>query len=350
MNPRHKKHFLEFLDKNFPKREERTSQSTGEEIRITCPFCKGGASKEFSFDINVTKGATRCWRATCGYNGSIGWFLKDFLKISFSEAMQILEGEGQYSLNDLQAGIQFLESKMEDRYDNIDPLVLGEAIDSWPDHAEDLAWDKGLDDVCEWIESRGYDPFEFLDQHDLYWPKQIGRWEDRVLFKVSTLMHRAYLAYGIHPEVQPKTVNPPGSVLSKMLYNYNRAYHAETLFVCEGIFDSARLISWGLHAVSVFGVNLSLEQVYLLSKTKAEEIVVLFDEGAEDSSRKALTTLSEYVKSKKLSMMQIEREGADPDDLSDEEFMEYFSKRKFLLTSEEDKLRKKMRQLLKKNE
>jgi hypothetical protein len=346
MNPRHKKSFLDFIERNFEQEaQKRTSGSTGEEIRIFCPFCHGGASREFSFDINITKGVTRCWRATCGYNGSIGWFIKDFLGVPYSKAMEILEGEAGLSLPDLQASISFASTKIEERYNNIDPLVLGETIDVWPDHVNALDWKNGFDDVCEWLDERGYDPFTFLDQHDLYWPQQLGKFEDRVLFKVSTFLHRAYLAYAIDRNILPKTVNPPGSVLSKMLYNYNRAYYGETIFVCEGIFDSARLMSWGLSAVSVFGVNMSLEQIYLLSKTKAKEICVLFDNGAEDKSVKAVKAIGEYVKHKKISFVPIEREGADPDDLEEDEFLEYFNKRKSLANTEQDQLRKKMRQV-----
>jgi hypothetical protein len=347
MNPIHKKNLLEFIGNHFDRREERSSSSTGEEIRVYCPFCHGGPKQEFSFDINVSKGAVRCWRATCAYSASAGWFLKDFLDIPYHKAMEILEGEGVSSVDNLRLEAKHLESSLENKHRGFDLAALGETIDIWPNHCNDLDWRNGFEDVSEWIENRGYDPEEFMDQHRLYWPEQIGRMEGRVLFEVRTLMHRTYLAYAIYPEVQPKTLNPPGAVLSRMLYNYNSVLSSETVFVCEGIFDAARLISWGLSAVALFGVNISIDQVYLLSKLKAKEICVLLDNGADDKAVKVVQTLAEFISHKKISMATIEREGADPDELSEEEFLRYFKKRSFYLNNEKDILKQKVASLFK---
>lgn len=327
MIARRQKNLMEFVEKHF-EGIQGGRHGVGHEIRMLCPFCHGGSSGELSFDINLEKGVTRCWRATCGYKGSAGWFIKDFLNISFVDAVKILDGQKETGLSELRADTMALFAEIEKRYSNVDFSMLGQRIDEWVADTDPLSWSSMLDDVIDWLDNeRGYDPEAFMDQHNLFVPPQVGKWEGRVLFEVRSLMHRAYLAYSIWPDIKPKTINPPGSVLSKMLYNYNEAYHGETIFVCEGIFDSARLKSWGLHAVAIFGVNISIDQIYLLSKTRAKEICVLLDNGAEEAAAKVCSQLADYIKDKEITFMQIKRQGADPDELAEDEFMDYFEAR-----------------------
>lgn len=335
---RRQRNFVKFIEDTFDISQS-TDRTTGFEYRILCPFCQGGASGEVSFDINIDKSVARCWRATCGYRGSAGWFLKDFLGVPFPEAQKILDGQRELGLSDLKADALAMFAQIEKRYSNVDISILGEKVDEWVEGCDPLSWSNMLDDVVDWLENeRGYDPDTFMDQHNLFVPPQTGRWEGRIIFEVRSLMHRAYLAYSIWPTVKPKTINPPGAVLSKMLYNYNEAYSGETIFICEGIFDSARLKSWGLHAVAIFGVNISIDQIYLLSKTKAKEICVLLDNGAEQSAIRICDQLADYIKDKTITFMPIAREGADPDELEEEEFMEYFEDRKRRKNGIEDEL------------
>lgn len=330
-----KRNFTAFVEKNF-EYVEVSDRSTGTEIRTFCPFCHGGSSREASFDINLDKGVTRCWRSTCGYSGSAAWFLKDYLNISYPEALEVLEGEGVASVPELQANITYISQKLEEKYYSADFDILGETIDgrvleSSPIHELDM-----IEDVKTWLEKRGYNPEEFLEQHVVHGAPHLERYEERVLFEVSTLDHVAHLAYSISPTVQPKTLNPKGNVLSRMLYNYNDAMDSETIFICEGVFDVARLKSWGLSAVATFGVALSAEQVYLLSKTSAKEVCVMLDHGTEDASIKMLQLLSQYILNKEITMVTIEKPGADPDDLAYEELAEYFGKRRKWASTEFD--------------
>jgi DNA primase len=328
MIARRQRNFADFLEKHF-QISHAGGRGTADEIRFLCPFCHGGSSGELSFDVNLEKGVTRCWRATCGYRGSAGWFVKDVLGVDFAEAVKILDGEKDTSLSELKADTLAMFAEIEKRYSNVDFSMLGSRIDEWVVDSDPLSWSPMLDDVIDWLDNeRGYDPEPFMDQHNLYVPPQQGKWEGRILFEVRSLMNRAYLAYSIWPDIKPKTINPPGAVLSKMLYNYNEAYHGETVFVCEGIFDSARLKSWGLHSVAIFGVNISIDQIYLLSKTKAKEICVLLDNGAEEAAVKVCGQLADYIKDKEITIMNITRQGADPDELEEDEFMDCFERRR----------------------
>jgi len=345
MTTRRQRNLITFVENHFDV-IQKTDRSTGYELRFLCPFCHGGASGEVSFDVNIDKAVARCWRATCGYRGSAGWFVKDFLNVSFPDAQKILDGEKETSLSELKADTLAMFVEIEKRYANVDFSLLGQRVDEWVEGAEPLSWSSQLDDVVDWLENeRGYIPDEFMDQHSLFVPPQVGKWEGRILFEVRSLMNRAYLAYAIWPTIKPKTVNPPGAVLSKMLYNYNEAYHGETIFVCEGIFDSARLKSWGLHSVAIFGVNISIDQIYLLSKTRAKEICILLDNGAEEAAVRVSEQLADYIKDKDISIAFIKRKGADPDELEEEEFMECFEQRRRRNNGIEDELMAKMSKL-----
>lgn len=337
MDLTHKRNFTTIVEKHF-EAIEMSDRRTGTEIRTICPFCHGGSSEEASFDINLDKGVTRCWRSSCGYSGSAAWFLKDFLNISYPEAMEILEGDGTASIPELQANLAYMERKLEEKYSSDNDGLLGETIESYIPGSKMVHELEMFDDVEAWLERRGFNPVEFLEQHVLHGAPHLERYRDRVLFEVTTLDHIAYLAYAIHPTVQPKTLNPKGDVLSRMLYNYNDAMDGDVIFVCEGVFDVARLKSWGLDAVAIFGVAMSAEQVYLLSKTSAKEICVMLDHGTEKASIRLLQLLSQYILNKDITMVTIEKEGADPDDLKYEELELYFSKRKQWANSEMDKV------------
>lgn len=340
-----KRNFTTLVEKHFQD-TEMFERRTGTEIRTICPFCHGGASGEASFDINLDKGVTRCWRGTCGYSGSAAWFVKDFLSVTYPEALDILEGDGVGSISELQASLAFMEKKIEEKHEAPAENILGETIEEYITGSQPVQELDIYDDVVTWLERRGFDPCLFLEQNTLHGVPYQGRYSGRALFEVTTLDHIAYLAYSISPEIKPKTLNPKGNVLSRMLYNYNDAADGSVIFVCEGVFDAARLKSWGLDAVAIFGLNMSVEQVYLLSKTSAKEICLMLDHGTTEKAIEIVKLISQFILNKDITVITIEKEGADPDDLTYEEVSELFSKRKRWANSEMDIISNQMAKLL----
>lgn len=185
-------------------------------------------------------------------------------------------------------------------------------------------------EVFDWIASRGYDPYAFEKQHDMYYPLQEKMMAGRVIFKVETLYHHAYQAYRFRSEVDPKVFTPKEVKLTDMLYNYNEVVTHKRIFLCEGIFDVARLKSWSISAVALLGAEVSERQNQYLHDSLADEIVFCLDSGLFRKSLKYANRLRKLCSNKVISVLDIEKEGADPDTLTHEEFMEYFEKRTYV--------------------
>lgn len=329
---------LENLIRDIFPDAKKVLRGQGLEYESLCPFCNGGRSSEISFNFNLDKGTARCWRAKCDWRGSCVKFVKDYFKVPWKSAYDMVGGTPPENLDDILAVLDKYE--LNDVADYKD-FELNDRIYEWPENTKPLFKNGDItqinvDDeiylqIYDWIERvRGYNPNQFFQQHNLYVPQQFGAYEGRVLFEVKSQLDVAYLAYAFDSNVTPKTLNPRGSILSNMLYNYNDARHGETIFVCEGLFDSARLKSYGFHAVSIFGTNLSSQQLLLLDQTNAKEIVICLDYGMDIKSQFLVKELDKYLEDKSVSYLSIEKENADPDDLSEEEFLIYYSRRKKL--------------------
>jgi hypothetical protein len=121
-----------------------------------------------------------------------------------------------------------------------------------------------------------------------------------------------------------------------MVYNYNDFHGKNFTFVTEGIFDAARIMSWNLHGVCVFGANMSPEQASIFADLEKfnegpDEVVICFDNGAEKKARSAALKIDGFVGDDLyVSVMDIEKEGADPDEITKDEFLDYFSNRSFV--------------------
>jgi|AntRauTorcE11897_2_1112592.scaffolds.fasta_scaffold02076_5 DNA primase len=346
---------IDFVEAHFP---DATAHNRGQgvEYRFLCPFCHGGNNSEAVFDLNPVTGACRCWRATCDWRSSVEWFVMHYLDVSFERAVEIVSGEKASNLEELRADLQVLEKQFERRHKRSEVEPEHESIDTWVQGSKPLKAHPLREKVESWIKDiRGYDVDTFLSQHELYIPPQMGQFKGRVLFEVKSDGDRAYLAYAVDRSLERKTLNPSGKILSQMLYNYDRVKNGKILFVCEGIFDSARLLSFEAYATSLFGVNISPRQLRLLADTKAEEIVVCLDHGTEKKARDIATKIGEFAPDKKVSILRINEKhwqmgfpfekGMDPDDLSEEQFLTYFKYRIRKSQGERDRLRIKMKKL-----
>lgn len=206
---------------------------------------------------------------------------------------------------------------------------LHDHIEAWdPDNFTKIVSVKDYPNVFEWLEGRKYDPLEFEKDHDLYYPVQEGIFKDRVVFKVETYYNYAYQAYRISDDLDLKVFTPKEVKLTNLLYGYNRIVTSDdVLFVVEGIFDVARLLTWRFNAVAVMSCAVSDRQNKWLQDTFASEIVLCFDNGMFNKAFKFAKRLKALCPDKEISVMNIEKGGADPDDLGGKEFFSYYLNR-----------------------
>lgn len=331
----------------FPNIKER---EYGKEYIFLCPFCEGGSSGEISFNVNVDKGTARCWRASCNFGGSVEWFIHKYLDIPYKQAHELVHGDEELTLESVDKDLDLIEEDIDRQfYESMQKITSGTK------NYNESAWVEGSEPIedsdseivsrfINWIHRRGYDYENFVDMHNIYIPPQQGVMEDRVLFEVLTEGNRAYQAYSLD-ESDLKTLNPGGGILSsKMLYKYDLCakIKPKRVFVCEGIFDVARILSFGFAAVCGFGVYLSKRQTNLLSNLNVDEIVICFDHIKSDDQHDGVkeeiaNDLMDSVLDKDISIMDINEEnylgddfkdGTDPDDLTKEQFLEYWKNRR----------------------
>lgn len=328
VKPREK--LLRYIDTHFD-----PDDIGGDELHFTCPFCEGGRSRERSFYMNMDKGAGLCHRASCGWRGGAVKFVAETMGIEFDEAAEMLD-----------MGVLINDDTLSESLLLLNRVQLGEEVKPFfsdfeiPFEYEDVLTSLEKDEIYEWIEKREYKPFDFLNRdHRIVVPTStyynisdtkkictIGY----VCFMVSTKDQKAYILYDYTGKNKHKTINPPAKVLSRMLYNYNRVEQGrtDTVFIVEGIFDAARLIQRGLDAVAIFGTNISEQQVYLLSRLPQDEICICLDHNTKKKTKAIFDLLKERIVDKDLTYMRIEKEGEDPDSLSEELFWEYFDARR----------------------
>lgn len=326
-----------FVKKHFPN-ATKENRGKGEEWVFLCPFCKGGTSGEVKFNLNPERGVCRCWRASCGWRSTVEWFVAHYLDVEFPRAVEIVNGEEATTEEGVIKDLQMVEDQIERDFktsvyesddDTVHAWVSGSTLFSRADDAFQY-------DVRRWLEKdRGYDPDDFLDTHDLYKPPETSHaLNGRVLFKVQTGNSNGYLAYAYRDGLDRKTLNPPGSVLSKMLYNYDEAKKNDRMFVCEGVFDAARLMEYGLPAVCTFGVNVSETQESLMLDANLDELCFVFDHGAEEMAHEMAQQISHQDPDLIGSVLTFDEElvdnfepKMDPDDASFADIKRMFKRR-----------------------
>jgi len=341
------KSMLDFIEKYFAEADYR-ERGSGTEFRAICPFCEGGRTREASFDMNITNEHVKCWRSSCLYKGNFAWFMSEFLKISYREANNMLRGPAYTSEDVLLADLEYLKKNVLDVELFDDKYLYSFDIGIKDSKEISELRNEGLSsEIKDWILNRRYDIDWFIENHPFLVPPQIGKGKCRVQFEVETEGSRAYQLYSFIQGVEPKTINPDQQYLSYMLYNYNNVIRSSIVFVTEGIFSCARLNSWGYSAVALFGVILKPYQNYLLSRLDCDEICVCLDHGTKDASLKIYEQLKDGCYGKKLSILEIDVDGADPDDLEEVDFVRCFKKRKKKLNSREGELERMMKDLKK---
>jgi hypothetical protein len=159
--------------------------------------------------------------------------------------------------------------------------------------------------------------------------------QKRLVFIIKTNNSYAWLGYSMEKNVQPKTLNPRGNILSYMLGGYNYFRNEEDpLIIVEGLFDMFRCILRGYHAVCSFSDKLSARQVSLINDSKANEIILCYDSEVTGEGWKAMYRMLKRWKggfSKPLSFMFLPLEGrkkSDADDVSKQGFNIAYKNRK----------------------
>lgn len=299
---------------------------SGRELVFVCPFCQSPRTNP-SFHFNVDKGIGHCWRENhCGWKGNYFKFFNDYEGFDESEVCEMLDISEPDEIDLLIKEFdKLLNTKKTIIREELDYHHLVGAIEIVPTNIHLYP------DVIEWLEDREYDPIEFCKVHNMYYPPQIGDYKNRVMFKICNDKDKTYLNYSMDRKNFIKTINAKDSDFSKYLYNYENAKDSDVVFIVEGLFDTARVLTFDLginhSSVSLLGVNLTTQKLVRLQKLKAKEVVICLDNGVEEKAWKMFLNLGKMIP-KQVSLMNITQKGADPDSLTEKEFKFYYEKRR----------------------
>lgn len=310
----------------------------GKNFVSLCPFHN---DTNPSMVISQEKQIYKCF--SCGAGGNVLTFVKDYEKISFSEAMNKLA---------LKAGIQLDYTKSDDveRKDTYQKYY--QLNDDALNLFQYLIKEANNQKVLDYINERGYskdiiDKFKigYLDNvntlsnlfksksFDLNNAVEIGllklsdnKYQDnfslRILFPIINEYDKVvgFTARAIDNEMQPKYLNSIESKIfdkSSILYNINNAKKdatsLKTIYLVEGVNDVIAFDKAGYtNSVCVMGTAFTLQHLNILKKLKINNIILAFDD--DEAGRNATLKAANIIKNSSFNVSSISFDSLDPDD------------------------------------
>jgi hypothetical protein len=246
------------------------------EVAINCPCCEERGEptpdKNKKLWINLEKGTFYCYR--CQWAGQILRLVQQLTNCTFTNAIKLLRGS---ALNP---------------FEHLDLKLVNETFEpdrEKDDLLKDLELPYGYSPIegpQEYLKKRGV-PWEYASRNE-WGISDAGYTKDRII--VPTFMEQRLVFWqaratwdGSGKEFK-KVLNPSGVSARCILYNYDTAKEFETIVLTEGFMDAVKV---GPDAVATNGKRLHPQQVEFLKKTKAKEIVIMWDADAwTDHSRR----------------------------------------------------------------
>ena len=325
--------------------KEFTIKIKGDELVMCCPFCEGN-EKHWDYSFNIEKMVGKCWRGfspECENAHNLLIFVSLYYGITFESAAEFIRNnfENKSALQRVKSRIKNFKFIKNESKISVDEVINLEI----PYGSEKVCSPKteGAKKALDWLlytrkipidVIRFIDPYYIGENTEIRWRRHY----DRVFFPIHTKENNAWLSYSLKKATKknPKTLNPPGSVLSRMLYLYNNyAGSNKAIILCEGIFDALRMFLFGFNAVALFGTNISDYQINLLNETNTCETVVMLDADASELKKnkdgklcsKAVKIAKQLIKYYigDVSIISISKD--DPDLLSYEDACRFFKNR-----------------------
>jgi DNA primase len=154
-----------------------------------------------------------------------------------------------------------------------------------------------------------------------------GKYKGRLIFPFKCDGNVSFVAYSAWKQ-NPKTLNPPGGMNDRMIYQYDHInkigmkYDNEFVIVVEGIFDCLRLQSYGFPCVALLGSFLSKNQAILLNQISYEKVIFMLDGDVDIEKYWKQLRNFRYISGKNVIFAPISDRAKDPDLLSIEEVNE----------------------------
>ena len=255
------------IDNKIEYRSSGKNVSRGE-YSICCPFCN---ESKFHCGINPIKQLFNCW--ICGEKGNLPKLISKLLRIPYIEAKQIIN-----PISDLKKALEDRDKKIM----KVEEINKPKSF-KLPNYTKPFI--EGSTNIWQEIMQ------DFLvEKYNLTWEDIIdaklhycigGRYKNRIIIpcyfnnKMVSFIARTWDKNGTI-----RYMNCPNEEslinIKKILYNYDNIKIGQKLvIVTEGVFDCIKV---GLgRSVAVLGTEITKDQLTLLAKLSAKNLIVMFD-------------------------------------------------------------------------
>lgn len=277
------------------------------EYSICCPFC---SESKFHCGINPIKQLFHCW--ICGNKGDIAKLLSKLLGISYIEARTIIN-----PVSDLKKALEDRDTKKEEVKEINKPKIF-----SLPEHTHPFIEDKTniwQEVAIKFLRNKYNLTWEHILNANLHYCVS-GKYRNRIIIpcyfdnKMVSFISRAW-----DNNANKRYDNCPNEEslinIKKILYNYdNMKIGQKLIIVTEGSFDCMKS---GLdRSVAVLGTEITKDQLSLLAKLRAENLIIMFDNDPHlVSTNKKAQAIVDYLSPFSKTRMVKLPHGKDPGDM-----------------------------------
>lgn len=320
----------------------------GKNYLALCPFHDDTTP---SMNISSEKQIYKCF--ACGAGGDVIGFVKDYQKVSYSQALSILAKRSNIDLDFQPEKTNFSENINQEYYQiNQEALNLYNYILETTKEEKILNYLqlRGLNKeiiakfklgylgndnaLTKLLTNKGYDLNKAVELGLLRINNNeyIDNYQFRLIYPIIDSHDKVlgFSARAINNE-QPKYINSPESKIylkHTTLYNMNNALKdnpkEQTIYLCEGPNDVIAFSKVGINnVVCSLGTAFDIQQVQLLKKNHIKEIILSFD--GDKAGLKATYSSLQVLKNQNLAIKYLSFEKYDPD-----EYLNLYGSQKFI--------------------
>jgi DNA primase len=238
-------------------------------LSLDCPWCHKGQSH---FTVNPYKGLFNCYK--CGAKGDL-YKLQDKIGIKLIQTKSLFETP-TISINDLTTTIETpslsfdqLSERVNIKHELSDKQIISlPSGSSWTERAKEYM-------VCQ----RKFS-LKTCEEYDWYYCG-VGRFAGRVILPIFDKGGPVFFQGRTIMGSRPKYLSigsPKSQVLWGLAIRFNNS-----VVLCEGIFDAARLRQYGFSGIALLGKTISDEQLSLLKKAGVYQATLMLDSDANNT-------------------------------------------------------------------
>lgn len=270
-------------------------------VELQCLWCN---DRSHHLGVNLDTRFMSCWR--CGPKGPFSNYIMTKENYNYRQARNVLNEFQQTVYRSLRQDIQIRNTDWDRN------ILPKEATGDFPES------------YLNYLRGRRYDPVKLITQYHL---KAIGNWcttSDNLCYRILIpVLYEGrvvnYTARDVTGRAETPYVNCKNdqAIIPIRDCIYNRDSVRDTVLIVEGPIDVWRM---GSGSISVFGMEVSKEQIGAIVDTGAKRAFVMFD-GEEQAIKKAhkvamaLSGLIPFVE-------VLELEKGDPDSLEEKDVQE----------------------------